>query len=86
MQKYSPADSAKVWDRQVNKKILKATFNPKQVIDILRRGPILLENNKTELHRVLEEYLEASYTQYICVQNKLFPLVELKCFIISIFN
>ncbi len=62
VQKYSPADSAKVWDKQVNRKV-QQVFSPKSVIDMLQQVDRHTAGHTDQafLRYILADYLQVRF-------------------------
>jgi cohesin loading factor subunit SCC2 len=65
IQRYSPTDSAKAFEKPVNRKI-GVRFNPKQALDIVRsdvvRRSAELEPSEQEKRALIESYLDVSFS------------------------
>ena len=63
MQRYSPTDQAKVWDRPLNRKN-GIVFNPKQVIDLAKKLPLPTTLDETGRKQLVDDYLEVKKSLY----------------------
>jgi len=59
IQRYSPTDSAKTFEKPVNRKA-GVKFYPKQVLDLVRLGTQLPEPIAQSKHQLLEAYVDVS--------------------------
>ena len=57
IQRYSPSDSAKIWDRPMTRKHI-VEFNPKQVIEVLKKLPLPATVDEDQKKELIENYLE----------------------------
>jgi len=59
IQRYSPTDSAKTFEKPVNRKA-GVKFHPKQVLDLVRLGTQLPEPHTQIKRQLLEAYIDVS--------------------------
>jgi len=65
IQRYSPTDSAKTFEKPVSRKA-GVKFHPKQVLDLVRLGTQLPEPISQSKRQLLEAYIDVSqHVQYI---------------------
>merc|ERR1712002_882307 len=54
---YSPSDGAKIFDKPLNRKP-NVRFEPRQVFDIIRKGPLKVDMSDEEKRVLIEAYLD----------------------------
>lgn len=59
IQKYSPTESAKVYDKAVNRKS-KVHFNPRQTLDYLKSGLANMDLSYNTKRDIVKQYLDVS--------------------------
>lgn len=57
IQKYSPTESAKVYDKAVNRKS-KVHFNPRQTMDYLKRNLSITDLSYETKRNIVKQYLD----------------------------
>jgi len=61
LQKYSPNEAQKVWERPVSRKVTNK-FNPNQALELLKLGSPTLDTIDSEgKQKLIEDYLEVLY-------------------------
>ena len=65
IQKYSPTEAAKVYDKAVNRKS-KVHFNPRQTLDYLKRDLANTDLSHEAKRNIVKQYLDVSIQQH-CV-------------------
>jgi len=74
IQRYSPTDSAKTFEKPVSRKA-GVKFHPKQVLDLMRLGTQLPEPIAQSKHQLIEAYIDVSENRQLfrwncnCVKN-----------------
>lgn len=64
IQKYSPTESAKVYDKAVNRKS-SVIFSPRQTIDFLHNDEVHDELTYELKRKIVKQYLDVSYTYFL---------------------
>ena len=64
IQKYSPTESAKVYDKAVNRKS-KVHFNPHQTLDYLKSDVANMEISYETKKNIVKQYLDVSIQYYV---------------------
>lgn len=63
LQKYSPNEAQKVWERPISRKVTNK-FNPAQALELLKLGSPTLDTIDSEgKQKLLEDYLDVSVLQ-----------------------
>lgn len=65
IQKYSPTESAKVYDKAVNRKS-KVHFNPRQTLDYLKSDLSKMDLSYETKRNIVKQYLDVSVHYHIC--------------------
>ena len=63
---YSPSESAKVYERPLNKRQHHVKFNPKQVLDIVKAGPLSTDPDEDAKRSLIQSYLDVSENKLYC--------------------
>lgn len=64
IQKYSPTESAKVYDKAVNRKS-KVHFNPRQTLDYLKSDAANMDLSYETKKNIVKQYLDVSIQYYV---------------------
>lgn len=57
---YSPTESAKVYERPLSRRHHNVKFNPKQVLEIVKEGPLPMDPDEDARRSLLQSYLDVS--------------------------
>lgn len=66
IQKYSPTESAKVYDKAVNRKS-KVHFNPRQTLDYLKSDIANIDLSHDTKKNIVKQYLDVSIQCFECI-------------------